>query len=424
MIVPLLVNDQTPKLDEIWIKKLINVWPLVSLSELEGDRQERDRQKQLFMAGEVRNPTLKYTGLQSRDLKSYGVGLRELLAEIEKEEKSELVKDVYRGAIEEKLKLLRMLRCVQEGDAVAFSQASIDLYEQPSQEIFCQLVSELKAKEQGQDADGRLDNLPECPSADSSDWVGDSGLADRVLGDWFGELRDLVPDKSEFVAKEIVAVFQKALVYLELPDWQALVAPDGQVAIRVNHVAKMLSVPPDRRVSKIDLTALLIHEVGTHIVRSVNGARSPLCLLGIGLAGYERGEEGIAMMREQAIYGRAQSFVRAERYLAIGLGLGLDGKPRDFREVFEILRAYFRWQNEEEREAAEKAWRVTLRAFRGTDGQQKGNCFVKDVIYQHGYIDLWKMLRDRLGEIDRFRAGKYDPTNQSHLEVLDELGVS
>ena len=52
---------------------------------------------------------------------------------------------------------------------------------------------------------------------------------------------------------------------------------------------------------------LIVHEIGTHVVRRENGKRSKLRLLGIGLDNYERGEEGIATMREQVLNGNSES---------------------------------------------------------------------------------------------------------------------
>ena len=50
-------------------------------------------------------------------------------------------------------------------------------------------------------------------------------------------------------------------------------------------------------------TALLQHEIGTHVVTHVNGSRQPLRLLGAGLAGYDETQEGLAVFAEYLVGG-------------------------------------------------------------------------------------------------------------------------
>ena len=47
--------------------------------------------------------------------------------------------------------------------------------------------------------------------------------------------------------------------------------------------------------------ALLHHEVGTHLVTHVNGTHQPIKVLGVGLAGYDETQEGLAVLAEYLV---------------------------------------------------------------------------------------------------------------------------
>src|SRR5690606_33607596 len=108
-------------------------------------------------------------------------------------------------------------------------------------------------------------------------------------------------------------------------------------------------------------------EVGVHVKRAHEGAKQPLMLLTSGLAGYLRGEEGVAGYAQQQVEG-ATEFYGFDRYLAASLAVGMDGVPRDFRSVYALMRDYYVLMHDTERDAervAERAaWDVCVRIFR------------------------------------------------------------
>src|SRR5690606_25087140 len=141
---------------------------------------------------------------------------------------------------------------------------------------------------------------------------------------------------------------------------------------------------------------------GTHVARRINGARSKLQLLGLGLARY-KDDEGIATMREQIQKEEFQEYSGFEAHLAIGLCYGLDGKgPRDFRQTFEILKRFFKLEKviegkeseEAESSANNKAWNRCIRTFRGTNCSIPGICFTKDIFYRESNIEIWRIWKE------------------------------
>ena len=181
----------------------------------------------------------------------------------------------------------------------------------------------------------------------------------------------------------------------------------------------------------VALKGLILHEIGTHVARRDKGERSCLRLLGLGLDRYEGGEEGVATVRQQTTEKKFNDFAGLEGHLAISLAQGLDGVPRDFHHVYDVMRKYHFVQEllggkdvpTAQQEASKKAWNRCVRTFRGTDCKTPGIAFTKDIIYREGNMGIWELIRTNPNEMKRFNIGKYDPTNSRHLWVLTELGI-
>lgn len=127
---------------------------------------------------------------------------------------------------------------------------------------------------------------------------------------------------------------------------------------------------------------------------------------------------------------------------------GLDGKKRDFREVYEILNKHFylkalikKLEKSESKVSDEKkkkpenyektlavavnnAWNRTVRTFRGSNQSKAGVCYTKDIIYRQGNIAVWQLIGKKPEELFRLSVGKYDPANPRHIWILDQLGIS
>ncbi|HUD03248.1 MAG TPA: tyrosine/phenylalanine carboxypeptidase domain-containing protein, partial [Patescibacteria group bacterium] len=135
---------------------------------------------------------------------------------------------------------------------------------------------------------------------------------------------------------------------------------------------------------------------------------------------------------EQALANNADDFSGLDGHLAIGLARGLDGQPRDFRQVYEVLEKYYLLNNltkgKELDEALVKAqntaWNRSVRTFRGTNCKTPGVCFTKDIIYREGNMGVWDVIRNNPEEMIHFNIGKYDPSNVRHLWILEQLGIT
>lgn len=414
---------------------------------MEGDASDREKQKQQFLSGENLNPTLDYPEIDKERLSADEAALLQLKRDVISGEPNEVIRQLYRWKINVKIAEVRMLRAAKDGDMIRFRGYSEFIYGKPSLEIFAYTIqnirSSIKPHLSSEDPDIKkaaeelADLLPsDLPKVSIQELPSDNDIA-TARAQTLLELGDLIniepPEEGkQYAAEEIRDIFQEALNALGAEGWSVVVDTGSRTAVGIDQEHKVIKVPESRRLAFAKLQKLVAHEVGTHVTRRVNGERSRLQLLGLGFDRYEKGEEGVAATREQALDGKVEDFSGLLGHLAIGLAKGLDGQPRDFRGVYEIMEKYFYLEklvsgkNSADALAAAQrnAWKRCVRTFRGTNCATRGVCLEKDIIYREGNIGVWAVIRENPEELLRFRIGKYDPANPRHIWILNQLGIS
>lgn len=436
---------QTPSqesLDENWYVQFEKIGSFQAYEYLDGDKTKRENEKQSFLAGEKGNPKLDYPLLKLEDIVAREKSLLRLKESILNEEENEVVKQVYRWKLNEKIAENRLLKAAATGDQKRFQRYSEFVYGKPSPEIFSytlkkveNLIEKAEASEYTETQELGRELRAILPAGDFSVELPTQevqGVARESALKSVGDIIDIEGElDQEFSAEEIKIVFEKALQSLQAEGWLVMINPNKS-GISINQEKKSVEVPENRTLSFQALKGLLAHEIGTHAARRIRGERSKLKMLGLGLDRYEIGEEGITTLREQVLRGEVSDFSGFDGHFAISLALGLDGKPRDFRQTFEILKKYYQIQNrlkglsqdEASRKADTSAWNRCVRTFRGTDSSISGACFTKDIIYREGNIAVWESVSKNAPEMSRWDVGKYDPSNPRHLWVLDQLNIT
>lgn len=258
-----------------------------------------------------------------------------------------------------------------------------------------------------------------------------SKFKSKVISDYDAYLK-VADSKIKFTSRELKDALQKVLKLLKLQGWEVLIDQENSIKnLRINKVRKLIIIPESRIVSRSRLKYLIVHEILTHLVRQRNGEKSKLKLLSVGLAHYERGEEGIATFRGQLLQKSFKNYNGYLLYFFISLALGLDGNKRDFRDIFELAKQYYyckylasKYSNDEAlKKAQDKAWDLCIRIFRGTDYNTPGYCYTKDIVYLEGNIRIWKLLEKNPEAIKTFDTGKFDPANEEHVTALKELEI-
>ena len=192
-----------------------------------------------------------------------------------------------------------------------------------------------------------------------------------------------------------------------------------------------------------ELFRKVLHEFGVHGQRSINGLKTKLPVLGLGLftdtprPDYLTFEEGLATTVEEMIGDTVPKWTAAKLGHYINISLAEQGA--DFRTVFETawryrLLAKLKNNQEVTQEMINKEQRMAygscVRIFRGTQpdiaDRQPGVApltFNKDLAYLEGRVLAMRHLESLYANQDvdgvtRLFAGKYDPTNPKQQELM------
>ncbi|HAI74027.1 MAG TPA: hypothetical protein DCS28_03420 [Candidatus Moranbacteria bacterium] len=425
---PSFSTEKHEAFDDKWYERFEKSGSFSDYSYLNGEKNFRENQKNKFISGEIENPSLDYPDLETFDFDEKETALLQLKNEIIAEEKNKVVSQVYRWKINEKLAELRMLKKTKSGDDRNVARYSKFIYGQPEKEIYEYTLSQLKTivDQKIFSANSEINSAAKRINKE----LFEAFMNNESTINFGNKLSKVeVDDKSEYTAEEIKTAFESALEAHKLKNWEVIIEKEGKIkAINVNQEKKKVFIPEKRKLKALELQTLIAHEIETHVLRRENGERSKLKILGLGLDRYLKGEEGIATYKEQTIKG-AEEFSGLDGHLAISLAAGLDGKKRNFRQVFEILKDYFLITSK--KEGAEvlsfaqiSAWNRCVRTFRGTTCQTPGACLTRDIVYREGNIGIWDVAKSNPEEIKRFSVGKYDPTNPRHIWILEQLGIN
>jgi uncharacterized protein (TIGR02421 family) len=166
-----------------------------------------------------------------------------------------------------------------------------------------------------------------------------------------------------------------------------------------------LLIGPESRVQRVRALPLLHHEVGTHLVTQVNGNHQPVQVLGVGLAGYDETQEGLAVLAEIACGGLTAFRLRqlAGRVLTVHRLIG----GASFAEAHEALLA--------DGFPPGSAFTTVMRIYRSGG-------MTKDVIYLRGLVELLDHLGGG-GVLDLFWLGKFSLRDLPLIQDLHDRGV-
>ncbi len=448
MSAPERMSEEKLALDHQWYTRYEALAAKQAYELLGGNKEWRERQKADFLAGKIDNPSLDYPDINPQELVEKIDQLLALKEEILANERNDTVRACYQWRINEKIAEFRMLLATHQGDTRRFRRYTEFVYGRPDKNVFNytlgkleqQIANALTSEDPNlQLAATELQALlpkaePYTPpiSIPTTDIVDHTRIKTlETLNPDLARVLRLVDKQTQekFGAAEIKSIFDEVLQAMRIDGWEVVIDNGSKTGISVDQGDKKVKIPQAREVSKTHLMGLIAHELGTHVARRKNGERSKLMLLGLGLDRYERGEEGVTTIREQVIEDKVGEFAGLQGHLAISLAYGLDGKARDFREVYEILEKYYRFKNALEGKKTDNtcinnAWNWAIRTFRGTNCHTKGVCNTKDIIYREGNIGVWESINKNPNEMMRWDVGKYDPSNPRHLLVLDRLGIS
>ena len=214
------------------------------------------------------------------------------------------------------------------------------------------------------------------------------------------------PAADPLDAEEFLALAQAEIAYYR--DVDPDVEMHAEIRPDVNGVmvsGDTLLIGPESKVQRRRAAALLHHEVGTHLVTQVNGNHQPIKVLGVGLAGYDETQEGLAVLAEIASGGLTAFRLRqlAGRVLTVHRLIG----GADFGEAHEALVA--------DGFPPGSAFTTVMRIYRSGG-------MTKDAIYLRGLVELLDHLGGG-GALDLLWLGKFSLNDLPLIGELQDRGV-
>ena len=343
-----------------------------------------------------------------------------------------------------------------------YTQASIELYGEPDKEEVTNLITEeyqalLDLRGNEDISQTHLSILLEAygpmlaTRADSQVDIIDS-LHEREAIHEYGKailakykpIFDLVEEsgKTEFSAKELHTLFEKALDWLkknddpDWKDWSIGEAKGNFIFVKADNMT--INIPPHREAASAqEARGVLAHELLVHALRGKNGYKTGDKELATGVAGYLSAEEGLGILSEEAINGELPEKAY-DRYVDIALALGsVDGVQKTRQEVFEIsfARQIVRGQKNGTLRDTDisvlerKVWGHVDRIYRGSPGDNtnaKQGIFTKDIAYYVGYKLMAQYITEQMtlgksaSEIFEYLSqAKIEKTNKEHVARLN-----
>lgn len=438
-------NPESLILDEKWRKKFEKNGNLKAHLWLDCENEKTEKPK--FLSGASENPNLIYEKLDAVQLTKIETELLNLKKEVRAEEPDELIRQVYLWKIDEKIGEVKMLLASTRGEMTKFKHYSRFVFGEPDLQVFAHTVESLKNEitaaensdnpELTRAAAELAKVLPPFVATVSSEILIPPpshetfvNLRERVRKK-FKKLLALVEEKSHN-STELSQVFDKGLTEIGASGWQSELDPK-RLVISIKAERDKILIPTEKNYAANRVPSLLIHEIGNHTQQIVNGRRSRLQLLGVGLDRDTSGFEGVATLTGNLATNpeKFKEYEKLDRHLAISLGAGLDGKPRNFREVFEVMQKYYFFKAIKagkdpaaaEKSANNQAWTSCVRTFRGSDCQTRGAVFTKDIAYAEGDISHWKILGQNPDLLEKIGVGRIDLANPRHRKILQKLNL-
>ncbi len=219
------------------------------------------------------------------------------------------------------------------------------------------------------------------------------------------------PDPSTLIpAARAAGLVEAALAGLGVQGWTVDVRAHMSARLSVSAQARQVRIHADAAFTGTQLRGLVVHEVGTHVLRADEGARQPLDLLARGLPGYLGTEEGLATHHELQVAPAADR-QRTFALRVVAADVALTGGLAD---VMDRLTAHV---------PPATAFPIALRAKRGLADLSQPGSPLKDVVYLRGLRDVGAHLAAHPDDHGLLMAGKLGLPHLSMARSLAAQGL-
>ena len=198
--------------------------------------------------------------------------------------------------------------------------------------------------------------------------------------------------------KEIENIFNTVFEYYNLRDWKVQASSNiPRNSARVGIKSKWILVDPDIQRSKFKLKKTLVHEVGTHVLRSINGSNSGVdALSNANLVSYLDIEEGLATWNESDMNLLTLGWLKKKAAMTWAIYLG---EKLTFRQLYNSMLGIL---------PKKTAFDITYRVKRGLGDTSYPGIYAKDVVYFRGFRKVKKAIERDKSLYEKLYAGKID----------------
>lgn len=197
---------------------------------------------------------------------------------------------------------------------------------------------------------------------------------------------------------------------------------DGAPNAFIDYDKKNIVLPKGRPYSKSHLRGLIIHEIGVHVTRSINGGNSLEKLASVGLPGYGPAEEAMGTLLENA---PREKFDLTHSLIVFAV-IDFAARNHSFREIHELTKALLIClENKTDAQLFDHAPDYGRMAFsRCIRMMRLGTSTIVDrsmTKYWRGLSMLDEYFEKNgttNGAIEKFLLGKYDCLNDEQLQLI------
>ncbi len=205
---------------------------------------------------------------------------------------------------------------------------------------------------------------------------------------------------------DIVNVFDLVFEELGLSDWQVYKSQNmAKNGMKVGIKRKQILVNPEIQKSRFKLKKSIVHEVGTHVLRSINGFSTNFAALGnANLPSYLDIEEGLATYNESDMGLLTETGLKKKAALIFAIK---NGEQMTFRELYNCLLGIF---------PKYAAFDIVYRVKRGLADTAKPGIYTKDIVYFRGFRRVKNSLEKDNSLYNKLYSGKISLKQVSWVE--------
>jgi len=198
--------------------------------------------------------------------------------------------------------------------------------------------------------------------------------------------------------KDIERIFNRVFDYYKLAGWRIESSLNiGKNSAKVGIKSKWVLVDPQIQRSKFKLKKTIVHEVGTHVLRSVNGENSGISALSnANLTSYLDIEEGLATWNESDMDLLTLSWLKKKAAMTWAIYIG---EKLTFRQLYNTMLGLF---------PKKTAFDITYRVKRGLGDTSYPGIYSKDIVYFRGFRKVKKAIEKDKALYEKLYSGKID----------------